>query len=117
MEAEKHCWVSQGQGISGIANAELENIHISCATERDNPHFPCLWLIENLGHHQLQLQEGGVYLEGTERNKNCSQSLCGTIVQRNHFPLSVQKEEKNPKIQLNPKKESHCSSSYIAFCY
>lgn len=95
---------TQGQGISGIANAELENVYISCTAERENQHLPCLWLIENLDHHQLQLQEGGVCLEGTERSKNCSQSLCGIIVQRNHFPPSIQKEEKTTKIPLNPKK-------------
>lgn len=91
------CEFTQGQGISGFANAELENVYVSCNTKRENQHLPWLWLIENPGHHQLQLQEGGACLEGTERSRNCSQSLCGIVVQSNHFPPSVQKEEKNKK--------------------
>lgn len=115
---------TQGQGISGIANAELENVHISCTTERENqaPSLPMreprplrTQAIENPGHHQFQLQEGGVYL--VQRGIKIAVKVCGIIVERNHFLPSVQKEEKNPKYPLNPKKESHCSSSDIAFCY
>lgn len=108
---------TQGQGISGIANAELENVHISCTTERENQHLPCLWLTENPGHHQLQLQEGGVYLRRYREEYKLQSKLMWYNSSKEPLPTLCSKGRKKPKNMTKPKKESHCSSSYIAFCY
>lgn len=57
-----------------------------------------------------------VHLEGTARSTNCSsQSLCGVIIQRNHFPPSAQKEEKTKKTnkKFNPTVPYHTLLSLL----
>lgn len=112
MEGEKHWRVHTGSG----------NIWLSKHRTRKCSWFflreaapSCPWLTENWGTISSSYKGVVEHLEGTAGSTNCnSQSLCGVIVQRNNFPLSVQMEENTHKKGVPLFLIIHCFLHYQA---